>query len=88
MAEKVLFEMRVSTDEDGTRVEINVSPEWRDYHRPRRSRPRLFAWADCCGDDDHEREEAHRRPAAADLRRALDSLQSIYDDLYSPAEAG
>jgi hypothetical protein len=78
MSEKVLFEMRVSSDENGTHIEINASPEWRAFHRPK--------WAGCC-DDDHKREEKH--PAADDLRRALDSLQSIYDDLYGrPAEAG
>jgi hypothetical protein len=88
MGEKILFEMRVNSGEHGTRVEISASPEWHAYHQPHHPRHRLFAWADCCGDD-HDREDEHRRPAANDLRRALDSLQSIYDDLYgSPAEAG
>lgn len=81
MSEKVLFEMRVSSDEHGTHIEINASPEWRAFHRPKRA-----WWTGCCDDDD-EREE--KRPAADDLRRALDSLQSIYNDLYGkPAEAG
>jgi hypothetical protein len=89
MGEKILFEMRVNSGEHGTRIEISASPEWYDYHRLRRPKHRLFAWADGCGDDDHEREDECGQPAADDLRRALDSLQNIYNDLYgSPAEAG
>jgi hypothetical protein len=86
MGEKILFEMRVSSDETGLHVEINASPEWRAYHRPRRGR---FAWVGCGGDEDQEPGARIKRPAAHDLRRALDSLQNIYDDLYSsPAETG
>ena len=85
MGEKVLFEMRVSRDENGTHIEINASPEWRAYHRP--SHRRAFMWMGCCGDDDSPPEA--KSSTAADLRRALDSLQNIYDDLYGrPAEAG
>jgi len=88
MGEKVLFEMRVRADEDGTHVEINASPEWRARHRARR-RPGphgVFAWAGCCGADD---DPAPRResPMADDLRRALDSLQRVYDDLYGGSPA-
>jgi hypothetical protein len=89
MGEKVLFEMRVSQDDDGTHVEINASPEWREAHGERsahgehdaRHHHRFAAWMGCCGDAHHGPHES-RRPAADDLRRALDSLQHIYDDLY------
>jgi hypothetical protein len=77
MSEKVLFEMRVTRDENGTHVEIHASPEWRAYHRSRRR----FAWdgyEEGTGDPAH----AAHHPSAADLRHALDSLQGIYDDLY------
>ena len=86
MSEKVLFEMRVTSDEDGTHVEIHASPEWRAYHRPRR--PMRFAWGGCWEEKDAST-RAEPRPAADDLRRALDSLQGIYDDLYGakPARA-
>jgi hypothetical protein len=73
MSEKVLFEMRVTRDENGTHVEIHASPEWRAYHRSRRR----VAWGRCREDDSTD-----RFPSAADLRHALDSLQGIYDDLY------
>lgn len=83
MSEKILFEMRVSRDQSGTHVEINASPEWRAYHRPHH---RAFAWMGCCEDEGPARED---KSTAADLRRTLDSLQSIYDDLYGrPAGAG
>jgi len=90
MGEKVLFEMRVSQDADGTHVEINATPEWRAAHSAAHSAAHgarhkrhhhLFAWADCCRAAVHGHSES-RRPAADDLRRALDSLQHIYDDLY------
>jgi hypothetical protein len=77
MSEKALFEMRVTRDENGTHVEINASPEWRAYHRPRRR----FAWGECWEEMDDSTRAAHH-PSAADLRHALDSLQGIYDDLY------
>jgi hypothetical protein len=90
MGEKVLFEMRVIRDDDGTRVEVNAAPEWQARHRPRHQA--FLEWMGCCGKDTHhESYEATRetkRPAADDLRRALDSLQHIYDDLYgNSAEA-
>jgi hypothetical protein len=72
MSEKVLFEMRVTRDEDGTHIEIHASPEWRACHH-------RFAWGRCREEDSTH--VAHR-PSAADLRHALDSLQGIYDDLY------
>jgi hypothetical protein len=75
MSEKVLFEMRVTRDENGTHIEIHASPEWRAYHRSRRR----FAWGWARSGDPAR---AAHHPSAADLRHALDSLQGIYDDLY------
>lgn len=93
MSEKVLFEMRVSEDDDGTHVEINAAPEWHAAHdevHGRRHRGRHhhgFAWMGCCGAE-HREHGKSRRSAADDLRRTLDSLQQLYDDLYgSSAEA-
>ena len=82
MSEKVLFEMRVTRDENGTHVEINASPEWRAYHRPRRR----FTWGGYCEERDDSTRAAHH-PSAADLRHVLDSLQGIYDDLYGAQAA-
>jgi len=70
---KVLFEMRI-TDRG---AEVTESEEWRAYHR--RSRCGVFAWA--------AMSKPSRRPTAPELRRALDSLQSLYDDLYGHVEA-
>jgi len=70
---KVLFEMRIT--ERG--VEVSESEEWRAYHH--RSPCGVFAWAAV--------HKPSRRPTAPDLRRALDSLQSLYDDLYGHVEA-
>jgi hypothetical protein len=82
MGEKVLFEMRVRQDDDGTHVEINTAPEWQEAHRQRHARHHhLFAWMGCCGAEHHKHGESHR-PAAEDLHRTLDSLQQLYDDLY------
>jgi hypothetical protein len=71
--EKVLFEMRIT--EHG--VEVTESEEWRAYHH--RSRCGAFAWAAV--------RKQSQRPTAPELRRALDSLQSLYDDLYGRVEA-
>jgi hypothetical protein len=71
--ERVLFEMRVT--ERG--VEVTESEEWRAYHAGPRCG--LFAWA-AVG-------KPFRRPTAPELRRALDSLQDLYDDLYGHVEA-
>jgi hypothetical protein len=80
---KVLFEMTIS--EDGTRIEIYESPEWQDYHaqRPPFRRepgplPPFIAWFQA-------RREQSARSRKENLRRALDSLQDIYDDLYGKA---
>ena len=73
MSEKVLFELRVTEDEHGAHVHVMESPEWQAYHAPRRPRP--FVWAEF-------RKAFRPRAAERDLRQALDSLQSIYDDLY------
>jgi hypothetical protein len=71
--EKVLFEMRVT--EHG--VEVTESEEWRAYHAGPRCG--IFAWA--------AMRKPSSRPTAPELRRALDSLQGLYDDLYGHVEA-
>jgi len=71
--ERVLFEMRVT--ERG--VEIYESEEWRAYHAGPRCG--IFAWA--------AMRQPSRRPTAPELRRALDSLQGLYNDLYGHVEA-
>jgi hypothetical protein len=70
---KVLFEMHIT--ERG--VEVYESEEWRAY----RAGPRhgVFAWAAVC--------KPSRRPTAPELRRALDSLQGLYNDLYGHVKA-
>lgn len=83
--EKILFELRVT----GEGTQVMTSAEWDAYHTHRLPCPpwaghlkRWAAWMrDHCG-------EEPQQPARADLRAALDSLQSIYDDLYTaPANA-
>ena len=71
MSEKVLFEMRVPQDEHGAHVEIHTSPEWDAYHNPRR-KIRAFR-------------EKRKSSATNHLRDTLNSLQNIYDDIYSPS---
>jgi hypothetical protein len=70
---KVLFEMHIT--EHG--VEVYESEEWCAYHASPRCG--VFAWAAV--------RKPSRRPTAPELRRALDSLQGLYDDLYGPVEA-
>jgi len=59
-------------------VEVYESEEWRACQ----DRPcgGLFVWAAV-------RRPSRRRPTAPELRRALDTLQGLYDDLYGHAEA-
>ncbi|MCD4686863.1 MAG: hypothetical protein K8S97_13105 [Anaerolineae bacterium] len=82
--EKVLFDLRVT--DAGT--QITTSAEWDAYHAQRFPRlpwaghlARWAAWMrDHCGTEPSP-------PAETDLRATLNSLQSIYDDLYTaPAE--
>jgi hypothetical protein len=103
MSDKVLFELRIHTDEDGTRIDVHESAEWRAYHGtdrgPDRGARRVgcadggpLAWAMrfCCNDEEsaERQSDPRKRPSHADdLRRALDSLQNIYDDLYGDATA-
>jgi len=85
MSEKVLFEMRITEDEGGAHVHVFESTEWkarhpRGYGHPPRPK---FLMRFMCRPHPH-----HHGPRREDLREALDSLQSIYDDLYGhPAEA-
>lgn len=95
MSEKVLFELRVHEDDGAARIEIHESEEWRGYHRARhadRAGCGPFVWVQhlCCDDDESAEapsEPRKRTPRADDLRRALDSLQGIYDDLYGDVTA-
>lgn len=73
--EKVLFEMRISRQQDGVHISIKTSLEWRAYHARQRGPQRWKQWR-----------THHRARVQEDLRRAYDTLQNIYDDLYqSPA---
>lgn len=74
--EKILFEMRITEDEQGTHLEVTESPEWEAYHRSRRPGPGPFFAPKI------KRALFGNRPPKHELRRALDSLQSIYDDVY------
>ncbi len=107
MSEKVLFELRIHADDDGTRLEVMLSPEWEAYHQARREnrreewrdrreewRNRHDEWRDYWPfgwwDDDADAPDVRPQPtetAADNLRNALDSLQTIYDDLYGEASA-
>jgi hypothetical protein len=83
--EKVLFEMRVTEDESGTHVEVTESPEWQSYHDPRH---RFFAWVEGSFPLVSRLKQFCHRPTEHELRRTLDSLQELYDDLYGkPAES-
>lgn len=84
---KVLFEWRLIEDENGLHEEVTESSEWVAYH----SQPPVLPWQRVLSriQDalpplvDKARRRVH--PAAEqDVRRALDSLQGIYDDLYGP----
>jgi hypothetical protein len=79
--EKILFEMRIS--EDGARADFYESPEWQAYHAPRREHGPL-AWDACWGLFKWFRQQraAASRSRKDEVRRALESLQGIYDDLY------
>jgi hypothetical protein len=77
MSEKVLFEMRVSAD---GHVEVTESPEWRAYHARRGCAP--LGWLRDRLPSEPRTRRTPDHHAAHELRRALDSLQGIYDDLY------
>ena len=93
--ERVLFELRIHTDEDEWRVDVYESAEWQAYHRARRvdrggGGPVAWVKRLCREDDDSTQKRSDprkRTPPANDLRRALDSLQTFYDDLYGDATA-
>ncbi len=74
MTETILFELRVT--ERG--IEVTESETWRAYHAARaHGQPWPF------------RRRVHRwqLPFRRNLRQRLDTLQTIYDDLYgSPAD--
>jgi hypothetical protein len=84
--EKVLFEMRITEDERGRRIEITESPGWKAYYASRPT-PGSLTWISRRALFKERPRRVHR-PGAQELRHALDSLQGIYDDLYGhPAEA-
>lgn len=74
--ETILFELRVT--ERG--VEVYESEAWRAYHRTHRT-PRT-----------HKRPARggqHRPTTPGEVRRTLESLQRVYDELYrAPANQG
>lgn len=75
MSEKVLFELRVTPDG----VTVTESPDWVAYHARRGGDSwlgGLKAWID-----------ARRKARRDTIRRQLDSLQGIYNDLYTETEA-
>jgi hypothetical protein len=79
--DKVLFELRITEDEDGLHVEVNESPEWQAYHAARHSEGEgcLTAVMDALH---HVHDEISRHQETR-LRHTLDMLQGLYDDLYS-----
>ena len=74
--ETILFELRVT--ERG--VEVYESEAWRAYHQTHR--PRRFRSRPARG--------GQRRPTTpGEVRRSLESLQRVYDELYrAPASHG
>jgi hypothetical protein len=72
--EKVLFELRVTQDEQGIHTEVTESPEWETYHANRRPRPFFAPMI--------RRALFGSRYSKQELNRALESLQGIYDDVY------
>lgn len=81
MSEKVLFELRVSDDENGRHTTVTELEEWKAYQQDRASSPPCPPLPRLMG-----KLIRHRiRRAEDDLRDAVDSLQAIYDDLYGRA---
>lgn len=70
MPEKVLFSLRLVETDDGYRVETEGAVPGEAFASRGRAGRRQGCWF------------GPRQPSKAELREALDSLQSLYDDLY------